>query len=107
MENKIGNPKEYYENLLRGRENKTLIRRRDLIMLFLNKYADSDGNKVHYLDNSNEDDFMTSLVYVPGALNCAEQTIELLSELHLRRCIAMSLRGRGKNNLLQSHFRNV
>lgn len=66
--------------------------------MFIHKYANSDGIKVHYMDNAFEYSFPTPLVYVPGALNFAEQTIDLLSTFNPRRIVTMSLRGRGKSD---------
>ena len=64
-------------------------------MKFISKYAKSGHHRMHYLDNAIDNDFLTSLVYVPGVLNYAEQAIDLLSRFKQRRSIALSLRGRG------------
>jgi len=72
--------------------------------MFIHKYANSDGIKVHYMDNAFEDSFPTPLVYVPGALNFAEQTIDLLSTFNPRRIVTMSLRGRGKSDAPQTGY---
>lgn len=65
---------------------------------FLNQWASSDDVKIHYLDKIDYDDELTPLVYIPGAMNFAEQSIELLEEFKMRRCISLSLRGRGKSD---------
>jgi pimeloyl-ACP methyl ester carboxylesterase len=67
-------------------------------MEFSNRWANSEGVKVHYLESEDYDNQLTPLVYVPGALNYAEQSVELMQEFKQRKTISMSLRGRGKSD---------
>lgn len=67
-------------------------------MGFTDKWANSEMVKIHYLDNTNYNIQLTPLVYVPGALNYAEQSVEIMQEFNPRRSISMSLRGRGKSD---------
>lgn len=73
-------------------------------MNFTNKYANSEGVKIHYLDSDINDNLLTPLVYIPGALNFAEQSIEILQEFKSRRCLSLSLRGRGKSDAPNSGY---
>ncbi|WP_223701757.1 alpha/beta fold hydrolase [Sutcliffiella deserti] len=66
-------------------------------MDFSNKWANSEEAKIHYLQSTNYNKLLTPLVYVPGALNYAEQSTDLLRELEPRGIISMSLRGRGNS----------
>lgn len=65
---------------------------------FINRWANSEHVKIHFLESNAYDKRLTPLVYVPGALNYAEQSVELLQEFESRRCISISLRGRGKSD---------
>jgi pimeloyl-ACP methyl ester carboxylesterase len=65
---------------------------------FADKWTRSKEVNLHYLESSRYDGRLTPLVYVPRALNYAEQSIELLQEFVPRRCFSMSLRGRGKSD---------
>lgn len=67
-------------------------------MEFINKWANSEHVKINFLENIAYDKRLTPLVYVPGALNYAEQSVELLKEFESRRSISISLRGRGKSD---------
>lgn len=67
-------------------------------MEFIDRWANSEGVKVHYLESEDYDNQLTPLVYVPGALNYAEQSVELMQEFKQRKTISMSLRGRGKSD---------
>ncbi|ALC90744.1 hypothetical protein AM500_13820 [Bacillus sp. FJAT-18017] len=66
--------------------------------MFADKWIRSKEVKLHYLESSLDDNHLTPLVYVPGALNFAEQSVALLQEFKPRKCISMSLRGRGKSD---------
>lgn len=67
-------------------------------MYWTDRWAESDKVKLHYMETAIFDDMMTPLVYVPGALNYAEQATNLLGHFEQRRRISMSLRGRGKSD---------
>jgi pimeloyl-ACP methyl ester carboxylesterase len=68
-------------------------------MLFINDCLASSRNaNIHYLDSLNEENMETTpIVYVPGAFGYAEQFSDEMVVLSKRRCIALSLRGRGKS----------
>ena len=66
-------------------------------MTFVDRWANLNNVTIHYLESVNYNENLTPLVYVPGALNYAEQSIELLNHFIPRRCISMSLRGRGNS----------
>ncbi len=67
-------------------------------MEFINRWANSEGVKIHYLESKDCDNKLTPIVYVPGALNYAEQSVELMQEFKRRKTISLSLRGRGKSD---------
>ena len=67
-------------------------------MTLVDKWANVEKVKIHYLASSDYDKNLIPLVYVPGALNYAEQSIELMNHFKGRRCITMSLRGRGNSD---------
>lgn len=61
--------------------------------------ARSEKVSIHYLDSEGEKTGQTTPVfYVPGALGFAEQFSDEMKVLSNRRCIAISLRGRGKSD---------
>lgn len=53
--------------------------------------------RLHYIDNQGSGT-STPLVIVPGFANTAEGFAEVVSSLLPRRCVSMSLRGRGKSD---------
>lgn len=67
-------------------------------MKLTDKWAKSGDVSIHYLENNSNNHQLTPLVYVPGALNYAEQSVELLQELGPRSWVSMSLRGRGRSD---------
>lgn len=64
----------------------------------VDRWANADDIKIHYLESRDYEEDLTPLVYVPGALNDAEQSIEFMHYFKKRRCITMSLRGRGNSD---------
>lgn len=82
-------------------------------MKLIDKWAKSGDVSIHYLENNSISPQSTPLVYVPGALNYAEQSVELLQEFEPRRWFSMSLRGRGKSAApdsgytLDDHVRDI
>lgn len=67
-------------------------------MEFIDRWANSESVKVHYLESEDYDNHLTPLVYVPGSLNYAEQAVDLIQEFKHRKTISLSLRGRGKSD---------
>lgn len=62
---------------------------------FVDRWTNAEEIKIHYLESQKYEEGLTPFVYVPGALNYAEQSIEFMEYFKQRRCISMSLRGRG------------
>jgi pimeloyl-ACP methyl ester carboxylesterase len=61
-------------------------------------FANSQNTNIHYLDSVSDGNKVTTpLVYVPGVLGFAEQFRDEMLVLSNRRCVALSLRGRGKS----------
>lgn len=67
-------------------------------MTILDCFAINKVISIHYLDSNNFSPELTPLVYVPGALNFAEQFKDEMKVLSPRRSISLSLRGRGKSD---------
>jgi pimeloyl-ACP methyl ester carboxylesterase len=67
-------------------------------MNFKEQFVMNSNVKLHYLDTENYDINLTPLVYVPGAMNFAEQFVDVLKFFAPRRCLPLSLRGRGKSD---------
>jgi pimeloyl-ACP methyl ester carboxylesterase len=63
------------------------------------RWASNLGIRIHYLDTTPDaDPALTPIVFVPGALGTAEDYREEMAALAPRRCIAISLRGRGQSD---------
>lgn len=59
-------------------------------------WAENHGIRLHYLEGNAESALpLVAIVFVPGFLGSAEDYITEMSALAPRRCIAVSLRGRG------------
>jgi hypothetical protein len=62
-------------------------------------WADNGGVKLHYLDSGGEDvSLLVPAVFIPGAIGSAELYLREIQSFAPRRCIAVSLRGRGKSD---------
>jgi hypothetical protein len=46
-----------------------------LILQFIDRWANSENVKIHYLESADYDNTLTPLVYVPGALNFTNDRI--------------------------------
>jgi pimeloyl-ACP methyl ester carboxylesterase len=66
-------------------------------MDFKDQYGINDGVKIHYLDTESYDTNLIPLLYVPGAMNHAEQFTKVMEFFAPRQCVPLSLRGRGKS----------
>lgn len=67
-------------------------------MAFLETWADNDGVRIHYIDSKpGSDESKTPLLYVPPSFGGAEDFRPEMLVLSPRRCVAVSLRGRGKS----------
>ena len=67
-------------------------------MILIKEYwVDNRGVKINYLD-SEIDNQLTPLVFLPGMLSTAQDYIEDMETMAPRRCLALSLRGRGKSD---------
>lgn len=73
-------------------------------MRFEDRWGKVDGVKIHYLESIDTKEHLTPIVYIPGALNYAEQSTEFLESFSPRKCITMSLRGRGKSDAPDSGY---
>jgi pimeloyl-ACP methyl ester carboxylesterase len=62
------------------------------------RYAKNNNVSIHYLESMDYATKLTPLVYVPGALNFAEQFKDEIQVLSPRRILSLSLRGRGKSD---------
>ncbi len=66
----------------------------------IDRWAITQGIRLHYLDSQPEggDPALTPIVFVPGALGTAEDYRTETEALAPRRCLALSLRGRGQSD---------
>ncbi|MBM3898045.1 MAG: alpha/beta hydrolase [Thaumarchaeota archaeon] len=68
-------------------------------------WVENDNIRLHYLDAyKNADSKLTPLFYVPGDLEGAENLEFDLQMLAPRRCISVSLRGRGKSDAPKKNY---
>jgi pimeloyl-ACP methyl ester carboxylesterase len=62
-------------------------------------FANSQNTNIHYLDSASDGNKETTpLVYVPGVFGFAEQFRDEMLLISNRRCVSISLRGRGKSD---------
>ena len=64
-------------------------------------WASNQGTRLHYLESGSEG---LPLVFLPGTFGFAEDYVPEMSALAPRRCIAVSLRGRGKSDAAESGY---
>ncbi len=63
------------------------------------RWVDNNGVRLHYIDSQRSSSVeLVPVVFIPGALGSAELYLREIESLAPRRCVAISLRGRGKNN---------
>jgi pimeloyl-ACP methyl ester carboxylesterase len=68
-------------------------------MLIRECWANNRGVRIHYLDNHPDVSLKhTPIVFIPGTLGSAEDYRAEVAALAPRRCIALSLRGRGQSD---------
>ena len=61
--------------------------------------VDNKGVSIHYIDSAPDGgDSKTAMVFVPGALGAAGDFLKEIEALAPRRCVAISLRGRGQSD---------
>jgi pimeloyl-ACP methyl ester carboxylesterase len=72
-------------------------------MEFKNIWIDNFGTTLHSID-SNPTKSQLPLVIIPGLSESAEDYIQLMELLSPRRCIAITLRGRGKSDAPKSGY---
>lgn len=74
-------------------------------MAFLETWADNDGVRIHYIDSKPGcDEHMTPLLYAPPSFGGAEDFRPEMLVLSPRRCVSVSLRGRGKSDQPTSNY---
>src|SRR6266571_5456785 len=62
-------------------------------------WVDNNGVRLHYIESQPRTSVeLVPIVFIPGALGTAELYYREIESLAPRRCVAISLRGRGKNN---------
>ncbi|MFQ5400502.1 MAG: alpha/beta fold hydrolase [Anaerolineae bacterium] len=69
-----------------------------------NGWVNNQGVRLHYLDNLSTDQSLTPIVFIPGAFGSAENYLDEFRAFAPRRCIAISLRGRGRSDAPQSGY---
>jgi pimeloyl-ACP methyl ester carboxylesterase len=68
------------------------------------RWVNSGSVRLHYLEQES-DSRLTPFLIVPGTFGVAEDYIQEMEALAPRRCITVSLRGRGKSDAPQSGYR--
>lgn len=78
------------------------------------RWASNQGVRIHYLDSgASADPTLVPIIFVPGGMGSAEDYQAEMAALAPRRCIAISLRGRGQSDVpmegygFLSHVRDI
>ncbi len=68
-------------------------------------WVDNNGVQLHYLESrSGSSHSLLPIVFVPGALGSAENYLKEMASLDPRKCVAISLRGRGKSDAPETGY---
>ena len=68
-------------------------------------WVENKGVRLHYFDGDPKaSSHLVPMVFIPGMLGSAEDYLQEMDSLVPRRCIAISLRGRGKSDSPQSAY---
>lgn len=68
-------------------------------------WVDNQGVRLHYIEsNPDTPPTLSPLVYIHGAYGMAEKFLPEMEALSPRRCIAISLRGRGKSDAPETGY---
>jgi pimeloyl-ACP methyl ester carboxylesterase len=80
--------------------------KKSALMVVTDAWSDNNGIRLHYLDGYWKEDHSTSpLLYVPGGLAGAESfTQNDMKAFAPRRCVSVSLRGRGRSDSPNSNY---
>lgn len=73
-------------------------------MSFKNNWIKHNGTSIHYIDSNVNTHQELPFVIIPGLSEAAEDYIPLMHLLNSRRCIAITLRGRGNSDAPQSGY---
>ena len=73
-------------------------------MEWIDQWAYNENVRINYLESRTHDERLMPLLYIPGALNAAEQVLGMLNGFYPRKRVAVSLRGRGKSKAPQSGY---
>ena len=73
-------------------------------MEWIDQWAYNENVRINYLESRTHDERLMPLLYIPGALNDAEQALGMLNGFYPRKWVAVSLRGRGKSEAPQSGY---
>lgn len=65
----------------------------------------NNGINIHFIDSHSKDTTGIPLVLIPGVSESAEDYLPLMELLSPMRCIAITLRGRGKSDAPQTNYR--
>ncbi len=65
-------------------------------MEWIDQWAYNENIRINYLESRTHDERLMPLLYIPGALDAAEQALDMLNGFYPRKRMAVSLRGRGK-----------
>lgn len=68
------------------------------------RWANNHGVRLHYLVSASSDPSLTPVVLIPGAFGSAESYESEFAAFAPRRCVAISLRGRGQSDAPHSGY---
>jgi pimeloyl-ACP methyl ester carboxylesterase len=72
-------------------------------VIFNEKFINNSGVAIHFLDNEKESSKLP-FVIVPGLSESADDYIDIMGKFSDRRCIAITLRGRGKSDAPETGY---
>lgn len=73
-------------------------------MVLKHDWADNNGIQIHFIDSNPDSKENYPFVIIPGLSESAEDYIPLMELLLPRRCIAITLRGRGKSDAPKENY---
>ncbi|WP_051287003.1 alpha/beta fold hydrolase [Paenibacillus taiwanensis] len=74
-------------------------------MQYVSQVVHHGGTTIHYLDSQPESSSeLSPLLICPGLSQTAEECVEYMKQLHSRRCVVLSFRGRGKSGTPETGY---
>ncbi|MBP6218675.1 MAG: alpha/beta hydrolase [Oligoflexales bacterium] len=86
---------------------------KDSITSFQEGFLEEEGVSIHYIFCQNFDPKLTSIVYIPGLMSTAEESLHFMARFPKRKIIGISMRGRGQSSCpemgfaIENHARDI